>query len=148
MNHIEFYSSNLSNEKLLHNNNNANISNTNIINKKNINIYGINKNLFNESNNDHSRIQSDRVISNNQSNKKNISTPLTGNFIFIKTQRLEGNKRKEKLYTQNKNKSPELHQQFIGKNSTQEKKKNIPTAKCKLKKYKQSKGNNKYKITK
>lgn len=122
MNHIEFYSSNLSNEKLLHNNNNANISNTNIINKKNINIYGINKNLFNESNNDHSRIQSDRVISNNQSNKKNISTPLTGNFIFIKTQRLEGNKRKEKLYTQNKNKSPELHQQFIGKNSTQEKK--------------------------
>ena len=126
MNHIEFYSSSLSNEKLLNNNNNANISHTNIINKKNINIYGINKNLFNESNNDHSRIQSERVISNNQSNKKNISTPPTGNFIFIKSQRYEGNKRKEKLYTQNKNKSPEQHQQLIRKNSTQEKKRISP----------------------
>ena len=85
-----------------------------------------NKNLFNESNNDHSRIQSERVISNNQSNKKNISTPPTGNFIFIKSQRYEGNKRKEKLYTQNKNKSPEQHQQLIRKNSTQEKKRISP----------------------
>lgn len=82
MNHIEFYSSNLSNEKLLHNNNNANISNTNIINKKNINIYGINKNLFNESNNDHSRIQSDRVISNNQIKKIFLLLSLETLFLL------------------------------------------------------------------
>ena len=123
MNHNEFYSTNLSHEKLM--NNNSKISHTNVLNKKNINFFGINKNLFNEPNNENSRIQSDR-INNKRSNNKNNASIKSGNLIFIKTQKLDVNKKEQKLMNMTKQITPVQYQRLIRNNTTQDLKKKSP----------------------
>jgi hypothetical protein len=123
MNHNEFYSTNLSYEKLM--NNNSKISHTNALNKKNINYFGINKNLFNEANNENSRILSDR-ININRTNKKNNGSIKSGNLIFIKTQKIDVNKKEQKYMNMTKKITPVQYQRLIRNNTTQDLKKISP----------------------